>query len=150
MLFAHPCKQQMLLGNIVTWQIQPMGDLLKYNGFFNTTRYYDYNKACLKLKYEKILSVFCKPPGIRPPTMSLFKPILIGALCFTSGIFFFITLLVYTSLPFLRNLHGKTLMCHVFSLGMGFFTMGNIKLNPLLAPEMTYTSYYLRRTLGTI
>ena len=148
MLFAHPCKQQMIVGNIVTWQIQPMGNLYKYNGFFNTKRYYDYNKACLKLKYEKIIAVFCVPPSIRSPTSNHFKRILMGALCFISGIFFLITLLVYASLHFSRNIHSKTLMYHVFSLGMGFFTVGNIKLNPLLADKKTYTSYYLQKTLG--
>ena len=140
----------MIVNNIVTWQIQPMGDLLKYNDSFITKRYYDYNKACLKLKDEEILAVFCIPPSICSHTINHFKPIIISALCFTSGIFFLITLIVYASLPFLRNLYGKTSMCYIISLGMGFFTMGSIKLNLLLAVKMTYKSYYLRRTLGMI
>ena len=150
LLFAYPCQRVMILGDIVTWRIQPMGDLSCYNGFFNLTRYYDYNEVCLKLRKEEIEAIFCKPqdPATRYNTKKHFKTILLGVLCFASAIFFLITLLVYACLPFLQNLHGKILMCHVFSLGMAFFTSANIKLNPMANPRMTFESYYLRKILG--
>ena len=150
LLFGHSCRLFLLFGEIVTWQIQPMGDLLKYDAFYNTTKYYDYNKACLKLENEEIIVRYCIPPGPIFRGKRTFKAIFAGSLCLISVIFFFITIFVYAYLPFLRNLHGKVLMCHVFSLGMGLFTSANIKLNPLVDPKMTYFSYYLRKTIGKI
>ena len=148
MLFAHPCKIQLILGDIVTWKIQPTGDLLRYNGFYKTYWNFDYNDACLKLKDEKIVAVFCQLPGpVYIPKKPL-KTVFVGVTCFISVIFFFLIILVYACLPALRNIHGKTLMCHVFSLGMAFFTLANAKLNPIVSPKMTYDSYYLRKTLG--
>ncbi|XP_033192022.2 putative G-protein coupled receptor Mth-like 3 [Bombus vancouverensis nearcticus] len=41
----------------------------------------------------------------------------------TSCIFLFLTLIVYLSLPVLQNLHGKTLMCHIASLLVGYLCL---------------------------
>lgn len=44
----------------------------------------------------------------------------------TSCIFLFLTLIVYLSLPVLQNLHGKTLMCHIASLLVGYLCLAVI------------------------
>ncbi|EFN83825.1 G-protein coupled receptor Mth2 [Harpegnathos saltator] len=48
------------------------------------------------------------------------------ALEFTSCAFLLITLLVYSCLPSLQNLHGKTLMCHASSLFLAFICLAII------------------------
>ena len=116
-----------------------MGDILRHNSFFNTKRYYDYNMACLELKNGEITARLCIPPRYHYQAIKKSKTLLIGVTCFISSIFFLLTIAVYASLPFLRNTHGKTLICHVFSLAMGFFSLANTDLNPLIY------SYYVRK-----
>ena len=135
---------------MATWTIQPMGDILLYNGFHRTKRYYDYNKYCFQLKHGGLQPSLCRPlefNGYR--IVVTFKSKLIGSLGFISCFFLLIAFLIYAILPSLRNLHGKTLMCHMFSLAMASFTLSNINLNPLAKTySMDYFSYYLRKTLG--
>ena len=126
-----------------------MGGLLKSNVFFDTEQYYDYNKACLKLKNKEVVAVFCKPPALINMKVAV-KTKLIGVICFISTIFLLITFMIYASLPSLQNLHGKTIMCHIFSLAMAFFILANINLNPLADLKVNYFSYYMRKTLGII
>ncbi|XP_020720039.1 G-protein coupled receptor Mth2 isoform X3 [Bombus terrestris] len=49
----------------------------------------------------------------------IISSILMGISC----IFLFLTLIVYLSLPVLQNLHGKTLMCHIASLLVGYLCL---------------------------
>ncbi|XP_060822886.1 G-protein coupled receptor Mth2 isoform X2 [Bombus pascuorum] len=49
----------------------------------------------------------------------MISSILMGISC----IFLFLTLIVYLSLPVLQNLHGKTLMCHIASLFVGYLCL---------------------------
>ena len=44
-----------------------------------------------------------------------------------SSIFLAITLLVYIALPPLRNLHGKTIMCHVASMLVAFSCLARVQ-----------------------
>lgn len=43
--------------------------------------------------------------------------------------FLLTTILVYTILPELRNIHGKSLVCYLCGLVVGYITLGLIKLN---------------------
>lgn len=150
LLFGHPCNRSLILGDMTTWNIQPMGDIFLYNGFHGTKQYFDYNKSCFKFKKEGLEPSLCKPPEHTWYHVAVpFKSKLLGTLGFISSFFLMVTLLVYAISPSLRNLPGKALMCHVFSLAMAFFTQGNINLNPLAKTYgMDYFSYYLRKILG--
>ena len=128
-----------------------MGDIYYHDGFFNSNRSFNYNEACLNFKNEGLEPRFCKNPGIGLYNNVVhFGTIVIGTLSMVSSFFLLITLLVYIFLPFLRNSHGKILICHIFCLTMTFFTYANINLNPLVDIRMSYYSYNLRKFLGTL
>lgn len=59
----------------------------------------------------------------------------------SSAVFLLITFLVYCCLPSLQNLHGKTLMCHVFSLLGAYVSLISAQLGSnVLPPLLCYAS----------
>lgn len=64
---------------------------------------------------------------------------------FISVPFLVVTILVYTILPELRNVHGKSLVCYLLGLIVGYITLGWIKLN-----GSAYVEPVLCRTLGYV
>ncbi|KAJ6642045.1 G-protein coupled receptor Mth2 [Pseudolycoriella hygida] len=67
---------------------------------------------------------------------------------FISVPFLIVTILVYTILPELRNVHGKSLVCYLLGLIVGYVTLGWIKLNgseyvePVLCRSLGYIVYF--------
>ncbi|XP_037034908.1 G-protein coupled receptor Mth2-like [Bradysia coprophila] len=67
---------------------------------------------------------------------------------FISVPFLVVTTLVYTILPELRNVHGKSLVCYLLGLIVGYITLGWIKLNgsdyfePILCRILGYVVYF--------
>lgn len=67
---------------------------------------------------------------------------------FLSVPFLIATIIVYIILPELRNVHGKSLVCYLLGLVVGYTTLGWVKLNGSGYIEATkcrtlgYTIYY--------
>jgi len=64
---------------------------------------------------------------------------------FISVPFLVVTVLVYIILPELRNVHGKSLVCYLLGLIVGYITLGWVKLN-----GSEYVEPVLCRTLGYV
>nr|CAD7572584.1 unnamed protein product [Timema californicum] len=98
------------------FKLDEFGDLIipYYSSKVSITNY------CLEHIYDNesdaILPVYCFPDEKSLREESPWKFILISVGLIMSSIFLMVTFLVYTFLPSLQNLHGKTLMCHVASL----------------------------------
>ncbi|KAG5683384.1 hypothetical protein PVAND_012669 [Polypedilum vanderplanki] len=68
---------------------------------------------------------------------------------FISAFFFFLTIVVFASIPDLRNLHGKCLMCNLIGLDIFYFTLTMIQVYndqmmdvSLLCYFAAYTTYF--------
>lgn len=68
-----------------------------------------------------------------------FRFIVNGILAIISCIFLFLTFIIYAYLPGLRNLYGKTMMCHIASLFMAYVCLAITGLGP---PKLEYTVDY--------
>lgn len=62
--------------------------------------------------------------------------------------FLIATFLVYALLPELRNIHGKCLLCYLFSLTIGYSSLALLQLNgsnyidPVLCRSAGFTAYF--------
>lgn len=148
LLFAHSCEFLLVFGDVITWNLEPLGQIYLYDAFYDSVNYFNYDSACFKFKDERLQPSFCEPPIPSVHIYVTFKTKLIGVLSVVNIFFFFMTIFVYAILPLLHNLHGKCLMCYIFSLAMSFFTLANINLNPLAGFVLNYFTLYLRRVLG--
>lgn len=86
------------------------GRVLVDGDFLDATQY------CLEevQGYDGLQTIVCFPPGEDAETKAMFTFYPIGMIL--SIPFLLATFLVYAVIPDLRNLHGKSLMCHVVSL----------------------------------
>ena len=147
LLFGHPCQFYNRNINGRKWQIKDTGDIILH-GFHNLSTHYNYNNACFLLEDLKIVPRFCISPLARPKIAKYpFRTLLMGILTFISTCLLCVTFFVYAVLPSLRNIHGKIIMCHIFSLALFFFTLTNTTINPKVTRKADF-SYLLRKVLG--
>ncbi|CAL7946003.1 unnamed protein product [Xylocopa violacea] len=97
---------------------------------------------------EGFIAFICFGSKKYEPAVSFTRIVLTTVLSSISCLFLVLTLLVYACLPTLRNLHGKTLMCHSASLLMAYASLATI---PWLTPdESNYDATNFCSTLGYI
>lgn len=106
-------------------------------------RYLDASEYCLESVRgeEGIFTLLCFPPGDEDEqTKITFTVYPIGMIL--SSPFLLATFLVYAIIPDLRNLHGKSLMCHVFSNVVAYVTLSIVQI------ATDYISSFLCITFG--
>ncbi|XP_043288643.1 G-protein coupled receptor Mth2-like [Venturia canescens] len=131
LLVGKPCKYGMFpVDHSENWFFTPRGE-------FNLSFYriYARNEYCLEIlphpkkrgKY-KLQPFVCFEESILVTEESPLRYGIFASLQLSSCFFLILTLLVYICLPSLRNLHGKTLMCHVSSLIVAYATLATVAL----------------------
>lgn len=90
--------------------------------------YLDATKYCLEAVQglDGLQTLVCFPPGEDAETKAMFTFYPIGMILSTP--FLLTTFLVYAVIPDLRNLHGKSLMCHVTSLLSAYVTLSIVQV----------------------
>ncbi|XP_051174598.1 G-protein coupled receptor Mth2-like [Leptopilina boulardi] len=151
LLVGITCKHSMFaLNSTEGWSVTPEG----YINIELYDKFHFHDEYCLEMFYNysdngnEIFSFFCHDEIMNETPKEI--RILEGVLQLISSFFLLITLLVYICIPSLRNLHGKTLMCHVGSLFFAYVCLSLVTLDVAKSHEAGVNEDPLIKTLCSI
>ncbi|XP_043288176.1 G-protein coupled receptor Mth2-like [Venturia canescens] len=131
LLIGNPCKYgQFLVDRSEEWFITPRGQFsLKFYRTYATNEYcLEITSPAGKKGSYKLQPFICIEESIFAIKESPLRYQIFASFQLSSCFFLILTLLVYICLPSLQNLHGKTLMSHVFSLIVAYATLATVAL----------------------
>ena len=118
----NPCPYVVDTWYIDSWQMNSTDQIImnQYEPLASsTTIMYNYTSACFKYEDMKMEPIFCAYRS----TLFLYLKVnkLLAIFRLISGIAFLVVFFIYGTLPHLRNLHSKVVMCHAFNSAVSSF-----------------------------
>ncbi|XP_051158320.1 G-protein coupled receptor Mth2-like [Leptopilina boulardi] len=151
LLVGKTCKHSMYALNPTEgWSVTPEG----YIHIEMSDRSHLHDEYCMEMFYnysdysDGIFPFICFDETVYETPRQV--RILEGILQSISSFCLLITLLVYICIPSLRNLHGKTLMCHVGSLFIAYVCLSLVTLDVARSQEAVENEDPVRKTLCSI